>query len=69
MHALLLWIGRLAGLAGVLLCGVAVAARLSGSYELGSFQALTLLDAGTAAMVMACLAYLALLAEGRSANR
>lgn len=67
MHGLLLWIGRLAGSLGALLCVVAGAARLAGSYELGSFQALTLLDVGTAAMVMACLAYVASLAEQRRA--
>ena len=63
MHGMLLWIGRVTGLLGVGLSVVAGAARLSGSYQLGSFQALTLLDAGTAAMVMGCLAYIASLAE------
>ena len=63
MHGMLMWIGRLAGLLGVVLTGIAVAARLAGTYQLGSFQALTLLDAGTAAMVMGGLAYVAALAE------
>jgi hypothetical protein len=63
MHAMLLWIGRVTGLLGVGLSAVAGAARLGGSYQLGSFQSLTLLDAGTAAMVMGCLAYVASLAE------
>ena len=40
-----------------------VAARLAGKYQLGTFQSLTLLDAGTAGMVLACLAYVAVLAE------
>lgn len=69
MHELLLWVGRLAGLAGALLCGVAGAARLSGSYQLGSYQALTVLDAGTAVMVLGCLAYVAALAEARPGLR
>ncbi len=60
---ILLWIGRLSGAVGVLLTAVSVGARLAGKYELGSFQSLTLLDAGTAGMVMACLAYIAVLAE------
>jgi hypothetical protein len=60
---MLLWIGRVTGLVGVGLSAVAGVARLAGVYQLGSFQALTLLDAGTAAMVMGCLAYLASLAE------
>ena len=63
MSGLLLWVGRLAGLAGVLLCGVAAAVRLSGGYQLGAYQALTVLDAGTALMVMGALAYAAALAE------
>ena len=66
MHGMLMWIGRGSGLLGVGLSMVAIAARLSGSYQLGSFQALTLLEAGTTAMVMGCLAYLASLAERRS---
>lgn len=69
MSGLLLWVGRLAGLAGALLCAVAGAARLSGSYQLGSYQALTVLDAGTALMVMGGLAYVAALAESRGALR
>jgi len=60
---ILLWIGRLSGAVGVLLTAVSVGARLAGKYQLGSFQLLTLLDAGTAGMVMACLAYIAVLAE------
>ena len=60
---ILLWIGRLSGAVGVLLTAVSVGARLAGKYQLGSFQSLTLLDVGTAGMVMACLAYIAVLAE------
>lgn len=63
MHGMLMWIGRLAGLLGVALSAVAVTARVAGIYQLGSFQALTLLEAGTAAMVMGGLAYVAALAE------
>jgi hypothetical protein len=66
MHGMLMWIGRVASLLGVGLCAVAIAVRASGGYQLGSFQALTLLDAGTAAMVMGCLAYIASFAEGRT---
>jgi hypothetical protein len=63
MHGMLLWIGRVVGLLGVGLSAVAIAARVTGSYQLGSFQALTVLQAGTTAMVMGCLAYVASLAE------
>lgn len=69
MHVFLLWIGRLAGTAGVLLTAVAVLLRLTGSYQLGSFQVLTLLQAGTTAMVMACLGYIASSAERQPASR
>ena len=69
MHVLLLWIGRLAGSVGVLLCTVAGFARLSGTYQLGNYQVLTLLDAGTAIMVAACLAFVASLAEQQRAPR
>jgi hypothetical protein len=66
MNGMLMWIGRLVGLLGVGLSVVAIAARLVGSYQLGNFQALTVLEAGTAAMVMGCLAYIASLAERNS---
>jgi hypothetical protein len=66
MHVCLLWLGRAGAALGVVLSLVAVFARLSGSYQLGTFQVLTLLQAGTAAMVMACLAYVASLAESPS---
>ena len=63
MEKLLLWIGRLAGLAGVLIVLAAVLARCSGSYIVYGLQVGTLLQAGIAAMIVACLAYLAYLAE------
>jgi hypothetical protein len=63
MQALLIWIGRVAGITGVALIGVAIAARLGGAYWLGGFQAGTLLLAGMAATLLACLGYLAALAE------
>ena len=67
MHGMLMWIGRVTRAArrGSVRRGPSPQ-RLAGSYQLGSFQALTLLDAGTAAMVMGCLAYIASLAEGRA---
>jgi hypothetical protein len=63
MDSLLRWAGRLAGLAGVLICVAAIASRLAGTYFVGGFQVGTLLLAGLAAMVAGCLCYLALLAE------
>jgi cytochrome bd-type quinol oxidase subunit 1 len=69
MHVFLLWIGRLAGTVGVLVTALAVLLRVTGSYQLGSFQMLTVLQAGPAAMVMACLGYVAALAERQPASR
>ena len=63
MQALLLWIGRLAGLIGVIACAAAGFSRLGGSWSIGSFQVGTMLQAGTAAMVLGCFAYCASLAE------
>ncbi|MGA8055394.1 MAG: hypothetical protein WCA12_16310 [Burkholderiales bacterium] len=65
MDTLFLWIARLSGIVGIALSFGAVLTRLRGSYWLGDFQAGTLLQAGTAAMVLACLAYVAVLAERR----
>jgi hypothetical protein len=61
MEILLLWAGRLAGLAGVLICGWAAFHRLSGDFYAGGFQVGTLLLAGIAAMVFACVLFLMVL--------
>ena len=63
---LLRWAARIAGVIGVVLSVVAGLSRLSGRYEVGSFQALTVLQAGTTAMVLSCLLYLASIAERRA---
>lgn len=63
MHQLLVWLGRFAGVIGVLLVGVSVLVRLSGGYHVGDFETVTLLQAGVAAMVAACLAYVASMAD------
>jgi hypothetical protein len=63
MEKLLLWIGRLAGLVGIVVCAVAVVVRASGKFTLGNFQVGTMLLAGMAIMLVACLGYLAVLAE------
>lgn len=63
MHALLIWIGRMAGLAGLALCAVAGVARLGNVWHVGSFTIASLLQAGLAGMLLGCLAYAAFLAE------
>jgi hypothetical protein len=59
----LLWIGRLGGIAGVILCAMAVLARMRSVYNVAGFQVGTLLLAGVAVMLVGCLGYLAALAE------
>ena len=61
MEILLLWAGRLAGLAGVLLSAWAVYSRLTGSYFVGGFQIGTLLQAAITALLLACLCFLVVL--------
>jgi hypothetical protein len=63
MHHLLIWVARIAGLAGVALCGVACIARVMNVWMLGAYAVGALLQAGLAGMLLACLAYLADLAE------
>jgi hypothetical protein len=66
VERLLIWVGRLGGIAGVVLCAIAVLVRLRGVYSLAGFQVGTLLLAGIGAMVLGCLAYLAATAERTS---
>jgi hypothetical protein len=54
----LLWIGRGLGILGMLVCGVAAIARLTGQYFVGSYQLGTLFLAGTAAMIGGCFCLL-----------
>ncbi|MDS4019313.1 MAG: hypothetical protein RKR03_02195 [Candidatus Competibacter sp.] len=69
METLLLWIGRLAGLAGVAITSIAIGARLTGAFWIGGFQAGTLLQAGMAAMILACLAHLVALTSRGGGDR
>ena len=69
MNNLLLWLGRAAGIGGVLLCILAVVTRISGHYWLAGFQVGTLLQAGTAVMIAGCLGFLAVLTERSKADR
>jgi hypothetical protein len=63
MQALLKWIARLAGVCGVAAIALAMLARLAGAYWLGGYQVGTILQAGMAATLLACLAYLVTLVE------
>lgn len=63
MGTMLIWIGRSAGIVGLALFGLAVEARLAGMYWIRGFQVGTVLQAGMACMLVACLGYVAALAE------
>ena len=65
MTILFVWIGRIGGAVGVLLCVIAVLARIRGMFGLAGFQVGTVLLAGMAAMLVGCLGYLAVIAEFR----
>lgn len=69
MVMFLIWAARLSAIVGVMLCAIAVIARLAGMHWLGGFEALTLLQGGMAAMLFACLCYLARLVEDRPRNQ
>jgi hypothetical protein len=65
MGDLLLWVGRLAGGAGAVLAVAAFVARATETWLVASIQVGTMLQAGTALMVMGTLSYVAWLAERR----
>jgi hypothetical protein len=69
MSKLFLWVGRAAGIGGVLLCVTAVVVRVGGRYWLGSFQVGTLFQAGIAVMVAGCLCFLAVLIDRSKSAR
>jgi hypothetical protein len=69
MERLLVWLGRIAGIAGMIICAVAVLTRLAGAYWLGEFQTGTLLLVGMAGMTFACLCFLAVLTERANVGR
>jgi hypothetical protein len=66
MNTVLMWAARIAGFVGIAATGVAVAGRVSGNHWLAGFQVGTVLQAGMAAMLVACLGYLVALTEQRT---
>ena len=63
MNQLLMWMGRIAGLVGLVAVGCAVMLRAAGAWHVGGLQLGTLLNAGIAAMVLGAWAYAASIAE------
>lgn len=60
------WCGNVAALSGMALCAVSGVVRLSGAYTLAGMELNTLFLLGTGLMVLACLAKIHLLSDGRS---
>lgn len=58
MDNLLVMLGRLAGLAGVVLCLVAGIARILGQFYLAGFSVASLLQAGMGGLLIGCFALL-----------
>ena len=58
MQNILLWIGRIAGIAGLILSVWAAIARLRGAYFASGFQIGTLLLVGMTGMIIACFCFL-----------
>lgn len=69
MDALLLWMGRIAGISGILLSALAVALRLTGNYWFAGFQIGTLFAGGAVAMILGCLCFAAFLAQNARTGR
>lgn len=63
MINLLIWVGRIAGVLGLLLGATAAAARAMGMWRIGDLQVGTLLLGSIAAMALGALAYAAAVAE------
>jgi len=63
MNSILLRGGKLAGLVGILLIVLSVAARLAGKFTLGGFATGTLMLAGVGAVSVGCFLLLWVMAE------
>lgn len=66
MQVLLKFAARIAAVIGVVTMVIAVLGRAAGLYWFGGLQIGTVLQAGMAATLVACLAYLALLVEAKA---
>ena len=58
MNGLLLWLGRLLGVLGAVVCVAGLAVRVTGQYTFGGIGVGTLFLGGTAVMVAGCLCLL-----------
>ena len=69
MEAILLTGGWLAGAIGLVLTAVAAGTRLAGHYWVADYATSTVLQGGIAAMLVGCLAFLAVLASRRGSGK
>jgi len=69
METLLLGCGRIAAGAGVLICIVAIVARLTGRFFLGTMQVGSVLQGGMAALLVASVCLLLVLTKGAQTGR
>ena len=63
METLLLWLGRLAAIAGLAMVAWAACSRLTGIYFAAGYQVGTLLLVGIAAMLVGCVCFLVVLTD------
>ena len=63
MESLLLWAGRIAGIAAMVLSGWVAYARLNGAHFAGGFQIGTLMLVGMTGMLVACFCLLLVLTQ------
>jgi energy-converting hydrogenase Eha subunit C len=61
----LAWLGRLLGLAGIVICAISGIARLAGRYAFDGFPVITLFEGGTTVLVAGCFFLLCALAARR----
>ena len=61
MERLVLLAGNVSAIIGLLMCLTAGAVRLLGDFHLSGYSAMTIFQAGTGLMVLACLAKLEIL--------
>jgi hypothetical protein len=65
MDWLLVWIGRVAGLIGLVVAAVALVARLTGAFWVVGFQVGTIFMAGIAGLTLGCFCMLVVLTRSR----
>lgn len=65
MYKMLITLGKMAGLAGVLLCAAAGAWRVTGNFEIAGIWVGTLLQVGMAGLLTGCFCLLVAQAERR----